>query len=325
MVRAYFGQRPVRIAVLAALSIGAFSAHADTCPDERPDVTITSPNDGYTTSDATVDVSGEVRGLCALSELSCGTSAERISVRSQFVPLGDRVWKFECTGVELDLADVDPSLSNQIVVAASGFGANGGPVSAEGTVDVIHQRPPVVEPPGDDGFPVLDYYTKSKVTWNHRNDLNPYYDAFSTSARLGYPDGQALPMPCAPDDSVTVTLYGPDPAQPLLTESFSGSDWGTCTDNRLRTTGQRGGVREISFDRRSGGEDTFYVYWERVEYGPSDMAYVRSIDSYLLHVSMVSSGQPAEWLINIGPECLNFEEFYAGSGEEARTVVRCNR
>jgi hypothetical protein len=235
------------------------------------------------------------------------------------------VWNFECIGVQLELADDDDTLVNHIAVTASGFDAASSSASVDSAIDVIQRSPPNVEPPGDGGLPVRDVYTKSKVTWNHRNDTTPHYDAFSTNTRLGSADGQPLQHPCATGDSLTVTLYASGVAQPLYTESFTGDDWGTCTDTRLRKTGPPGSIREISFDRRSDGDDTFYVYLERVEYGPSDMDFVRDIDSYLLHIAMSTSGQTAEWNVEIGPDCLNFEEFYSGTGDEVRTVVRCNR
>jgi hypothetical protein len=320
MTPPYIGRSALCIVSIGAMLVIAPSVHASACTSAAPTVTITSPNDGYTTTDATVDVKGTVSGICALADLSCGTSAERTTVRSQLAPATDRAWDFECAGVELDLADTDQTLLNQIPVAASGFAAGGGPVSADDTILVTHTGPPGVDPPGDDGFPVNDAYTKSKVTWNHRY---PDYDAFSTNARLGYPGGNPLPMPCAVGDSITLTLYADGVDQPLYTDTVAG-DWGVCTDTRVRKTGPRGGIREISFDRRSDGDDTFYVYWEQVEYGPSDFALVRSIEHYLLHITMSTSGQTAEWLVDIGP-VLNYEEFYLGSGEEARTVVRLNR
>lgn len=321
MILANVGRSPLPLMLIGATSLLASVAHGSSCPVENPSVTITSPAAGYITTDATIDIRGNVRGVCALADLSCGTTAEAVSIRSRFVPGDDRVWTFECTGVELDLADAGSELLNTIDVLAYGFDANGASTPGAATIDVFHEGPSDAEPPpGPGGFPVNTAYTKSKVTWNHRDQSQ---DAFSTNARLGYPDDEPLPLPCASGDSLTVTLFASGDSQALYSDTITG-DWNMCSDSRLRKTGPRGGIREISFDRRSDGQDTFYVYWERVEYGPSDFASVAAVDGYLLHITMLSAGQSAEWQVEIGPE-LSIEDISSGRGDEVRSVVRYHR
>ena len=318
------GQPPFRFALLGATCLLAPVAYASTCSVGSPTVTITSPGDGQTTSDGTIDVTGQVSGLCALADVNCGTAAEAISVQSRFLPTDDdKVWNFECTGVALDLALPGADRLNEIAVVASGFDASGLWVEGETTTAITHQGPLDIEPPtSPGGFPVKAAYTKSKVTWNHHYADQ---DAFSTNARLSYPDGEPFPLPCAPGDSLTISLFASGVSQALYSETMTSGDWGVCSANyRLRRVGPPGGVREISITRQSTGDENFYLYLERVEYGDSNFDYVEAIDSYLLQITMSTSGQVAEWQVEIGPE-LSVENFSSGYGDDVRSVVRYNR
>lgn len=316
---------PRRIALIVTGCLVATAAQAADCPTGVPELRITSPAPGVVTREATVDVEGEISNVCALADLSCGDGAERVSVRARLVP-GDpgRVWQFECAGVDLMLAGADAQLVNDIGVSAYGFDANGNSLTADDSVQVTHQGATTIgPPPASGGLPVNPDYTKSKVTWYH-SYLNQ--DAFSTNARLGYGASQPVPMPCAAEDALTVTLFasGPSGASDVLYTTALGGDWNVCTNTKLRKTGPVGGIREILLERRSDGEDTFYVYWAGVEYGPSSFASVAAIDSYILQVTILSSGKEVSWQIPIGPD-LTFEDISSGNGAEVRTVVRFNR
>jgi hypothetical protein len=305
-------------------------AGAFTCPAGPAEVVITSPSVAIsTTRDSTVDIEGAVFNACALYDITykvtpqAGEVGETFeghahSVKTNFSSSEDR-WDFEILGVELNQATDDNGVVNNIEIVAEGHN------SGQATVSVVHEIADTTIPPGGTLNPTDAYYTKAKVTWSHVDDQ----EAFSTNARLGVL-AQPFLMPCAPDDTLIVRLYpenNADPQAPLYMQSFHGSEFGTCNVSRFRKTGPRGEIRDVSMDMRSDGSISFYVYGERLDFGPSDVAFVESLGGYTVVIDVIYA-DPAldalEWQVEIGPK-LSFENFYMGDGTDARTVVRYNR